>query len=917
MNNFLKYGDLVVFYQGSSGGGSKKDRVEETPLLGPYGGVMSCLGYTDPGLYMQELPKPRDEDSVKLSSDLNLLGLRDAVFTITPRLSYDFHKDYKKNLQYFKSLEATLKNTKNLEKQELLRLRDNLKTRLLKLEERTKKEEQLNLSIVRESAGKPVQFGAEVQLMHFDSNCFLKATNQCSQTETIGYTCELSSFYSSGMVFKISPKYRSRQDGDAIQLRDNVIFQSVKHKAFLTVSKEIPIYADNSNSPETNPFLVNSNVLEPRCRRLRMFLSQENETSFQVVLYRNQHPDAHLYLLGGDIVKLTHTEIQADLTTTISHFADKPNSNTEVYMRQYEGEYKEEHSALHSYWFIEHLNFEEAGEKFGIMENQSQSKNTASVRLRNLVTGGVLDKFAIEGSADYRLACVGNLTKSDNFSNFDLEPVVKNCEYLLNNQIYFLTEKETGFFLKYDKTNRLERNNEELLKRLKSRDSNYMFYPLEVSDLSEVNYPAKLNREFSSEDAYIVHKIPETEKKEILFVRSVIPTLKYMKNLFDKKSDSIDSDTYSLIIRSLKLIISFLFNLDESSEVDYFEIEDMPSQRKQKMLKDIGFVDALVHIIYLPFSRGLYNFRNFTLADNFGKMLEMSYTSIRYAIKEYRPSELYASQWIHLMMEQALQTGGDTDIRAGQTLTELIDNNQRILESRIELSTINRFIDILRDKDKDAKYVDILRAICICDGSPMIKNQRDITKQLVESPANKEQLIFGVVNDHVYGVLVRLKVKNFENVELRKLEEESKAADDGKTFDYVISMIRLFSDLCKGRNYLCIEVMQKEFTYDICFEVVSNEKYGYKIREAFAVFMVNLWIDVSPLQRLELPFYVKVWDSAGDMGQKIKDQTSVMRHEKLKFFLFDYLDNFKRKAEDAEQEDDKASFDLAILELTE
>lgn len=33
------------------------------------------------------------------------------------------------------------------------------------------------------------------------------------------------------------------------------------------------------------------------------------------------------------------------------------------------------------------------------------------------------------------------------------------------------------------------------------------------------------------------------------------------------------------------------------------------------------------------------------------KILEMTYSSIRYVIAEYRPNELYASQWIELMME--------------------------------------------------------------------------------------------------------------------------------------------------------------------------------------------------------------------------------------------------------------------------
>ena len=912
MNNFLKYGDLVMLYRPGESSG-KTEGEEGSASVGQYGGLISCLGHTDTGVYMQELPKPINDENVRPDADLNVLGMRDAVFTITPRLNYDFHKEYKKSLRYFQSIVATLKNVNNTDMGELLKLRENLKAKLIKLEKRTQKEEELNLSLILEHTGKPIMFGSEVQLMHFDSNCFIKATDNCSQTESIGYVCELSNFYSSGMIFKISPKYRSRHEGDAIQLRDSIVLQNLKHKAYLTVSKEIPIQVDLANPPETNPFLVNSSTFDSRGSRNRMFLSQENETPFQVILYRPHYTDAHMYLLGGDIVKVTHTEMQADLTATISYSAE---ANPEVYFRSYDGEYKEETSALHSYWFLEHLTFDEAGDKFSVEANKGTSKKRAKVRLRNLITGGNIFRQPAEEVDGFKLFTVGSSAKSDRFCTFEMEPVVKNCEHLLNNQIYFLTEHESGCYLKYDRNAKIQRNNEFLMNELRQKDPQYLFYPLEVSDLNQTNHLAKLSMELSSEDAYVVHKVPEAEKKEILFMRSVIPTFKYMRKVFAaKKQEDIDPDIYQMIIKTLQLIIAFLFDLDPTAEIDYLEIEDMPAPRKQKLLKDIGFIDCLIQLVYLPFSSGLYTFKTFTLADSFGKMLEMAYTSVRYAIKEYRPSELYASQWIHLLIEQSLQTSGDNDIRAGQTLTELIDNNQRILESRIELSTIGRFVRILREKDKDSKYVDILRAICTCDGIPMIKNQKDMTKEVLEVNSNKDQLIFGITNDTVIGVVLSLKIKNLETVPLASLEQESGNVDDGKTFAYILSMVRLFSDLCKDRNYLCIDTMQKEFTYDICFEIISNQKYGYSVREAFTLFMINLWIDISPLQRIILPCQVKFWEGTSDNSSSLKEQPFVIRHDKLKQFLFSYLEELKD--DKGNEKEDRTLFNLAILQLTE
>ena len=926
MSDFLKYGDLIMLYQGSqtySNGKHREQKEGHDSLIEPYGGVLSSLGFVDNGVYMQQLPKPANEDSFKLGADINMFGLRTCVFTVTPKLNYDFHKDFKKTMGYYKSLDMALNTSISKEKN---MLKDQLKMKLTKLEERMKKEEQLNFSIVKENIGKIIQFGAEVQIMHYDSNSFIRVTNDCSQTESIGYLCELSDFYSAGMVFKVFPKYRSRQDGDAIQLRDNIIFHSVRHKGYLSLSKELPIFADIKNPPNRNPFLVHTSTNDNRMNRYRMFLSQDNETSFQVVLFRNFYQDSNLYLMGGDIVRLTHTEIQADLTASICHNALK-ESHPEVYFRTYEGEFKEESCSLNSYWVVENQSFEKAGEKFEVLNTMSySSRHAACVRLRNLMTGQVLLKKKVEGTADYELQLASKEKEVENFITFDLEPVVKNCDHLINSQIYFITETQSKAFLKQDKEKKLVRNNDMLMevfaKRQPHTPPSEFFYPLEDQDLNETKFVAKLNKEFSSEDAYIVQKISEGEKREIFFLRSSVPLLKYLCKVFSemKSAEKIDHDIYKMIYQACQKIIAFLFDKDTSNEIDYFEIEEMPSTRKQKLLKDIGFIDALIEIIYLPFASRLYSLQTLDMSQPFAKMLEISYTTLRYGIKEYRPNELYASQWLPLLIYQSLETTIDRDIKAGQTLTELIDNNQKILESRIELSTINRFITILKENDKDAKYVEILRAICICDAKPMIKNQKDISKKLLDNIEDKEKLIFGILNDTMQGIVLSLRVEDYKEIALTELGKESKEKDGEKMYVYVISMVRLLSDLCKDRNYLTIDVLQREFTYDICFEVISNKQYGYKERQAFTNLMINLWVDVSPLQRINLPLCVKVWDNANQGDPlKLNDQSLVLQHKKLINFIFHHLSEMKTNAKDQgdEKNEDKCIFDLSILDLTE
>jgi hypothetical protein len=102
-------------------------------------------------------------------------------------------------------------------------------------------------------------------------------------------------------------------------------------------------------------------------------------------------------------------------------------------------------------------------------------------------------------------------------------------------------------------------------------------------------------------------------------------------------------------------------------------------------------------------------------------ILKLSYCLIRHTIKEYRPNELHASQWLNLMIVQSMLTDNDSDIGSEEALTELIDNNKKILEAKIQEDTILKFVKMLRDEKED-KYVKLLRAIVVCDRQAVVRN---------------------------------------------------------------------------------------------------------------------------------------------------------------------------------------------------
>lgn len=72
----------------------------------------------------------------------NIINYRDFVFKICPKLNYEFHKEYKKSISFYKKL---LKIKTLTQRQE--QLKSNLSLKLSKLSERIQKEAEQNLVI--------------------------------------------------------------------------------------------------------------------------------------------------------------------------------------------------------------------------------------------------------------------------------------------------------------------------------------------------------------------------------------------------------------------------------------------------------------------------------------------------------------------------------------------------------------------------------------------------------------------------------------------------------------------------------------------------------------------------------------------------------------------------------------------------
>ena len=68
-------------------------------------------------------------------------------------------------------------------------------------------------------------------------------------------------------------------------------------------------------------------------------------------------------------------------------------------------------------------------------------------------------------------------------------------------------------------------------------------------------------------------------------------------------------------------------------------------------MKDMRIIEFLIDILYFPFKNNVFDIKNLKKEDpNVIKIFQLTYRLIKHVIKEYRANELYAAQWIDLLI---------------------------------------------------------------------------------------------------------------------------------------------------------------------------------------------------------------------------------------------------------------------------
>lgn len=155
------------------------------------GGVLVAKGFTD-----------RSVSLMRYQHFKCIPNYRESLFQVLPRGTFEIHDEFQKTRD------------------------ENAKQRMKTEQDQFKMQVAIRME-------EEVVFGAEVVLLHLDSQCYLQGSYECSEYATDAFKVQLGAALSSEILFRLLPYQSFQQEGHPIYIDEPLVIQHEKSKCKL------------------------------------------------------------------------------------------------------------------------------------------------------------------------------------------------------------------------------------------------------------------------------------------------------------------------------------------------------------------------------------------------------------------------------------------------------------------------------------------------------------------------------------------------------------------------------------------------------------------------------------------------------------------------------------------------------------
>ena len=443
------------------------------------------------------------------------------------------------------------------------------------------------------------------------------------------------------------------------------------------------------------------------------------------------------------------------------------------------------------------------------------------------------------------------------------------------------------------------------------------YTPMMYDEMDNLIFNAtKMVRVGSMDDVFIIEKVDVKEVEAVLFIHSCIPKIKEFSFNLQYNTSTMSSPYLKTFEELLRGLVFFVIETDSK---DPFSCDGSPIVQNQKFLREIKIIDLLIDIIIIPFEgeNPMYKLEDLTQRSPMTRICQLIYRLLKHCVKDNEFNKFYVAQWISHFFLQSMTTTDKNNLMAEFTISEILQNNKQLLDKQINPTVIENIVITCYNSQKNARFLNLLAALCICGDDAIGSNQDDICDLLLgggddeedeggeaegegedEEKTDYSNLLIKVetevdgTNRRHYAIFHEPEYEDGLKVEIENLKTFFTEQNDIRLYNYFESMTYLISLMCLNRNYAGINDLEGIYPIDFCIDSFLNEKCPKILRANMGKICISLHIDKDPLEEINLPILTRVWQEIAQAKTTLPQSRGQINIKllKLKDFAVEFLE---------------------------
>uniref|UniRef100_A0A5S6QTU2 Inositol 1,4,5-trisphosphate receptor n=1 Tax=Trichuris muris TaxID=70415 RepID=A0A5S6QTU2_TRIMR len=704
---------------------------------------------------------------------------------------------------------------------------------LLRLKDAADKEHEQNIVEFNRTIGHIVQYGTTVQLLHVKSNKFLTTNKkEPARVDRNAMKVTLDAQGSDGSWFVVEPFYKLRSLGDNVVAGDRICL--------------VPYYVSQLPGSIKHQLHVSSLSLTEDKESKEVNCLNE-QTCWQVLLFLEYRENLPEVLKGGDVVRLFHAEQQKFLTQ------DAHGGLQAVFLRVTKRDQALEATSSKALWEVEVVQDEPYKSSAGRWNSVFRFKHLATDRYlsvdcnhkrRSLSISKELKKRMNKSSSTeslYSLTSTYSTSPRDSTTLFQLDPTTLT-------KMDALVPRQSYIRLKHMQTNSWVHSTTTRLDPEAGEDS--IMLKLACSSWKE------------DKEAFAVLTVSASEVRDLDLANDACKALNdFLERI--RQGQNVLKDR-AMITQLLIELIYFVTNTVSHLE-DPLKIQvSRPNRNRQKLLREQKVLAQIFDLLQAPFQsrkdqRPLFESPAVLSKpgnEPYKRMFQLMYTLLRFSQQSYRRNQVYIAERF-IDIQRQIGYG----LMAEDTITAVLHDNNKLLETHVEKTHIEKFIELVR-KNREGRFLDYLTLLCVSKNEANKKIQ-ELICLLVLSEANRDILL----ETRMLADQVLISWRGHEPLLLEKLAIEcSENEEAARILEYYKHQLDLFSQMCLDRQFLAIDPPQNKMLLNLSRELpintllrcMTDERLPYNLRASFARLMLHLHI-ITDLQELLPVRYARLW----------------------------------------------------------